>query len=293
MKSLIPLLLLFFVSCNKSTPQYNPIPPTGERFQDPLGYILTRSILETSGIADSKTFEDNLWVLEDSGNPARLFLLRHEGSVTDSFYLDGAVNRDWEDIVVGKGPDDLLSYLYVGDIGDNEHKYTDYTIYRFPEPNNFADLITAYDSIKFTYPDGSHDAEAFLVDNTTKDIYVITKRDAVSKIYRLRYPQNIQNINQAEFVGDLPFSGVVSASLSFEGTEMMLKTYTNLYYYNRTANETLVVTLGETPTDTLSYQFEPQGEAVAFANNNSGFFTLSEMGMSSAAPDLLFYPRTR
>jgi hypothetical protein len=74
---------------------------------------------------------------------------------------------------------------------------------------------------------------------------------------------------------------------------MMLKTYTQLYYYIRTANEGLDVTFGETPTDTLPYQLEPQGEAVAFANNNSGFFTLSEKGLSDVAPNLLFYRRTR
>ena len=294
MKRLFPLVVLFFISCDKSTPQLNPVPPEGERFLNvPLNYVLSRAIPEASGIADSKTFNDHLWVLEDGGNPAKLFLLKHEGFVTDSFLLDGAVNRDWEDIAIGKGPEDALNYLYIGDIGDNELKYTDYTIYRFPEPSNFADLITDYDSIKFTYPDGSHDAEGFLVDNGTKDIYVITKRDMVSKIYRLPYPQDTQNMNQAEFVADLSFSGVVSASLSLGGTEMMLKTYTQLYYYTRTANEGLDVTLGENPTDTLPYQLEPQGEAVAFANNNSGFFTLSEKGMSDAAPNLLFYRRTR
>lgn len=294
MKRLFPLFLLFFISCNKSTPQLNPITPADDRFLNvPLNYVLTRSIPEASGIADSKTFDDHLWVLEDSGNPARLFLLKHEGFVTDSFLLEGAVNRDWEDIAIGKGPDDELNYLYIGDIGDNELKYSDYKIYRVPEPANFADLITGYDSIKFAYPDGSHDAEAFLVDNASKDIYVITKRDLFSKIYRLPYPQDTQNMNQAEFVADLPFTGIVSASLSLGGTELMLKTYTQLFYYTRTANEGLDVTFAKNPTDTLAYQLEPQGEAVAFANNNSGFFTLSEKGMSDEFPNLLFYRRTR
>src|SRR5687767_1710113 len=151
MKRLLPLLL-FFISCDKSTPQLNPIDPAGERFLNvPLNYVLTRSIPEASGIADSKKFNDHLWVLEDSGNPAKLFLLKHEGFVTDSFLLDGAVNRDWEDIAIGKGPVDGVNYLYIGDIGDNDLKHSDYTIYRVPEPNNFVDVITEYDSIKFEY----------------------------------------------------------------------------------------------------------------------------------------------
>ena len=293
MRPLFPILLIFF-SCSKSNPQPNPVPPSGEPFSaEPLVYILSRPLSEASGIADSKTFSDHLWVIEDSGSPAKLFLLKHEGFITDSFLLDGAVNRDWEDVAVGKGPDDALSYLYIGDIGDNNSVYPSYTIYRVPEPNTFTDVITGYDSIKFTYPDGSHDAEAFMIDDNTKDIFVITKRDALSKIYRIPYPQDTENMNQAEFVANLNYTGVVSATLSFAGTELITKTYSQLFYYKRTAKKGLDVTLAKVPTDTLSYQLEAQGEAVAIANDNSGFFTLSEKGMGEGFPNLVFYRRTR
>ena len=100
-------------------------------------------------------------------------------------------------------------------------------------------------------------------------------------------------MNQAQFVADLDFSGVVSAALSAEGNEMILKTYSQLFYYTRTPKEGLAVTMAKVPTDTLAYQLEPQGEAVAFANNNSGFFTLSEKGLSDNSPNLLYYRRTR
>ena len=292
MKNLFPVVLIF-ISCSKSDPDPVPVPNNGERFSsDPLSYVLTRPLPEASGIADSKSFSDHLWVLEDSGNPPELFLLKHEGFVTDSFMLDGATNRDWEEVALGKGPDDGVNYLYVGDIGDNDLQYSSYIIYRMPEPTTFSDVITGYDSIKFEYPDGSHDAEAFLIDDNSKDIFVITKRDPASKIYRIPFPQDTQNMNQAEFVADLGFTGVVGSSLSFSGTEIILKTYTNLFYYSRKAKEGLAVTLAKVPTDTLTYQLEPQGEAVAIANNNSGFFTLSEKGMVNTIPNLLFYRRT-
>jgi hypothetical protein len=293
MKKILPVLLVFF-SCSKSNPPYNPPAPSSDPFSsDPEANVLTRPISEASGIADSKTLKDHLWVIEDSGNPPRLFLLKHEGFVTDSFTLAGATNRDWEDVAVGKGPDDALTYLYVGDIGDNNGTYTSYTIYRAPEPTTFEDEITGYDSIKFTYPDGPHDAEAFMIDDNTKDIFVITKKDNPSKLYRIPYPQDTQNMNQAEFVSSLGYTGVVSASLSLAGTEIITKTYTQLFYYNRTAKEGLGVTLAKMPTDTLGYQLEAQGEAVAIANDNSGFFTLSEKGMGSGFPNLMFYRRNR
>ena len=100
-------------------------------------------------------------------------------------------------------------------------------------------------------------------------------------------------MNQAEFVADLGYTGVVGASLSSAGTEVIMKTYTQLFYYKRTAKEGLDVTLAKSPTDTLSYQLEAQGEAVAIANDNSGFFTLSEKGMGAGYPNLVFYRRTR
>lgn len=291
MKKLFPLFLIL-LGCGKTNSQPDPNPPAGDLFETvPLNYVLTRPIPEASGIADSKTIEDHLWVIEDSGNPARLFLLKHEGFVTDSINVTGATNRDWEDVAVGKGPDDALSYLYIGDIGDNNLAYPSYTIYRMPEPAALHTDITVFDKINFTYPDGPHDAEALLVDDKTKDIFIITKRDATAKVYRVPYPQDVQNMNQAQFIADLPLVGIVSASLASSGKELILKTYTSLYYYNRQAMEGLDITLAGNPTDTLPYQLEPQGEAVGIANDNSGFFTLSEKGMGNTPPDLLFYRR--
>jgi hypothetical protein len=110
-------------------------------------------------------------------------------------------------------------------------------------------------------------------------------------VYKVRYPQDTGALNEAVFVDDLPFADVVSATLSVNGTEVILKTYTHLYYYSRAAKEGLDITLARNPTDTLPYLLEPQGEAVAFANNNLGFFTLSEKGMVATNADLMFYRR--
>lgn len=294
MKHLLPVLI-FLAACDKSpNPVYNP-PPPGDRFTKiPTDYPLTRAIPEASGIAGSRTIKDQLWVLEDSGNPPRLFLLQYEGFVTDSFMLQGATNRDWEDMAVGKGPADGATYLYIGDIGDNNAAYPSYTIYRVPEPTNFGTgNITEYDRILFKYPDASHDAEALLVDDATKDIYIITKRDAAAKIYKLPYPQSTVDTMQAQFVANMSYTGVVSAALSPAGTELIVKTYTDLYYYSRAAGEGLDVTLAKAPSDTLAYQLEPQGEAVTFATDNSGFFTLSEKGISETDVPLFFYRRTQ
>jgi hypothetical protein len=151
------------------------------------------------------------------------------------------------------------------------------------------DTVTDYNKILFKYPDGPHDAEAFIVDDNTKDIYVITKRDDKSKVYKLAYPQDTANLNYAVYVSDLAFNGVVSAAMSADSRELIVKTYTTLYYYPRTATESIAATLARTPS-TLSYQLEAQGEAVCFALDNTGFYTLSEI--RNAVPvKLNFYKR--
>ena len=51
----------------------------------------------------------------------------------------GSDADDLEDIAVGRGPVDGVSYIYVADIGNNDYDKNVFTIYRFPEP----DLSTA------------------------------------------------------------------------------------------------------------------------------------------------------
>ncbi|RYG53428.1 MAG: hypothetical protein EOO01_04350, partial [Chitinophagaceae bacterium] len=178
---------------------------------------------EASGIADSKTYPGFLWVEQDSGNPSQIYLLSHNGEYYKKIKIKGASNRDWEDMALANGPEKGKNYIYLGDIGSNNMSATKYFIYRFPEPAAGIDTVHTYDKLTFQYPDGSHDAEAMLVDNSTKDIYVISKRDKPSGIYKIPYPQSATEINKAVLVGQLPFTGVVSAALSPDGKEILLK----------------------------------------------------------------------
>jgi hypothetical protein len=211
-----------------------------------------------------------------------LYRLGYDGVVQKTVFLKGATNRDWEDMT-RSGTD-----LYIADIGDNNKAYTDYSIYKFPEPAATADTVSAFEIIRFQYPDGPHDAEAFLVDPDTKSIYIITKNDNPAAIYRLTYPYSTSQLNTVVKSGELTINGVVSAALSEDGAEILVKTYTALYHFN-SKGQSLEEALKQTPT-TLPYRLEPQGEAVTFAADNSGFFTLSEKGFSNAV-NLYFYKR--
>jgi hypothetical protein len=250
-------------------------------FDTPLAKPVQPMVSEISGIVDSKINPGFLWAHEDSGNPPNLILLSHEGNVKNIVPIKGAANRDWEDIALAG------DQLYVADIGDNYLAYKEYKIYQFTEPSSFINAIETYKTISFRYPDGAHDAEALLVDPVKKDIYIITKQDRPSKIYKLPYPQSFTTLNTATDVGALKISGVVSAAIAADARNIIIKTYTGLHLYQCKGDEDINTTLKGSFTN-LFYQLEPQGEAVAFAADNSGFYTVSEKGLSNTV-NLYFY----
>ncbi|MGZ5133908.1 MAG: hypothetical protein ACXWCG_02105 [Flavitalea sp.] len=255
----------------------------------PVTYSVTTNIAEASGIAGSKINPGYLWVHEDSGNPSQLHIIKNDGTFLKSIFISNAVNMDWEDMALSYGPHASINYLYLADIGDNNLVRPEYIIYRFEEPLLSVDTVSTVERIRFQYPDGAHDAEAFLVDDASKDIYIITKSDNPSRIYKLVYPQSTTFTNQAILVGQLSFGGATSAALSGTGKEIIIKTYPALSYFEKKPGETIEECLKSNYVN-LPYQIEPQGEAVGFAADDSGFYTLSEKGFSSAVT-LFFYKR--
>ncbi len=93
----------------------------------------------------------------------------------------------------------------------------------------------------------------------------------------------------ATFIADLTFTGATSAATSVDGSEIIIKTYTGLYYWKRKAGETIEAVLSK-PSISLAYVVEQQGESICFKNDNSGFFTLSERPFISPV-SLNFYKR--
>jgi hypothetical protein len=284
---LFPLLLIgFFANCQKT--QDDPPAPPPQYASTPQLFPLSQPLInEASGIADSYSHPGFLWVQEDGGNPAALRLLAHDGTVGGSVTISGAVNRDWEEMVMTS--ENGKRFIYVADIGDNNFVYDDYKIYRFEEPASNATTVSTAQTIPFRYDDGSHDAEAFLVDPSTKDIYIITKREAKSRVYRIAHPYSFDAQNTAEFLFELQFSGVVAAAMANSGKEIILKTYPALYHYTLADGETLEVALKKAGKQ-IGYVAEAQGEAIAFEREGKGFFTLSEKGLN--VPVVLnYYPR--
>lgn len=266
LKSLL-IGILALSACTKSTPS-SPEPPTA--------FPITTSMLtEASGMAESYKNPGYLWIQEDSNTPAQLNLLSTQGVFLKSIPIKNIVNRDWEDLCIAKGPDPSLHYIYIAETGDNTAQYRSYALYRFPEPAKEAIEINAVETISFQYPDGSHDAEAILIDPLNNDIYIITKRENQAQVYQLTYPYSLTATNTLKLAGQLPYTMVVSAAITPDQKGIAIKTYQRIYYYPRTNTETIMQTLMKTP-DQLNYIPEQQGEAICFSNNNLGYYTISE-----------------
>lgn len=270
-----------FVTCQKEIAGME----TGKPLFDSIPTVktITPLISEASGIADSKINQGFLWVQEDGGNPTQLYLVKHDGAVHKKVFIDGITNRDWEEMAL------TGNEIYIGEIGDNNEVYSDYAFYKFTEPQASVDTIRSLETYRFTYSNGSHDAEAFFVEPVTNDIYIITKRENPSRIYKLTAPLSATGNNVAQPVGQLNYSGVVGAAISADGKEIIVKTYFALAYYKRQAGEPVETALQKTPVP-IPYLLEPQGEAVCFSASNNGYFTLSEKGFASDVK-LYFYKR--
>ena len=143
------------------------------------------AIDESSGIAASRTNPGIYWTHNDSGDGPLVYAFDATGESRGVFRVAGAQARDWEDMAIGPGPERGQSYLYLGDIGDNDKVRTEIVVYRVAEPKlTPADKTStkarpkasaAADTIRLRYPDGKFDAETLLVHPVTGNLYIITK----------------------------------------------------------------------------------------------------------------------
>lgn len=254
---------------------------------------VSKVLEEASGLVASKANPGYLWTINDSGNPAEVFLLDDEAEIVMTCKLKKVDNRDWEDITIGPGPVAGKDYLYVGEIGDNEAKYDLKYLYRFEEPQFKKDkkiTIEAFDTLIIKLPDGARDMEAMAVDQLKGDFYFVSKREDNVNVYWLQGGQLVKGDTLIpEKLISLPYHNTVALGISFDTHELLLKTYDEIYYWKKADSLTIVQTLLSQPI-LLNYTPEPQGEAVAWSLDGKGFYTLSE-SVDNEKAKLYYYKR--
>lgn len=254
------------------------------------GVVAASDISEASGLAATRTRPGLLWVHNDSGNRARVFAIRTDASLVATYDLVGVHAIDYEDVAVGPGPAPGLSYVYLGDIGDNFANRPSIVIHRFVEPDasELDGKIAAEDVavLEMRYPDGAHDAEALMSDAATGDLFVITKSVAGKNgVYRAPFPHSERATNTLERVGTIVFPGegpselaVTAADISVAGDEILIRSYNLGALWKRAAGESVAsaLTRAPTPVPVPGPPREQQGEAIAFSSDGSSYFTLGE-----------------
>jgi hypothetical protein len=254
-----------------------------------VGVNKNKNLEEASGLAASVRYPRHFWTHNDSGNPAEIFLLDSVARTRMVFRFPEIQNRDWEDIALGPGPDENKKYVYVGDIGDNLGRYPYKYIYRTPEPSiDEGDLIQSFDTLIIKLDGDIRDMEAMMVDPLSKNLYLISKREKPVRLFEVPYPFDSDTLVAKE-VGSIDMSNINAADISPDGSEVLIKNYDHIYYWKKSGAESIVDLLKNPPV-MIPYDPEPQGEAIAFSRDRSGFYTLSENGKGERAR-LYFYKR--
>ncbi len=265
---LIPLLLILEISVTKA--------------QEPvkMGKLKSAKLTEVSGIVSSYTHSNMFWVHNDSGDEANVYLIDTLADLKATVHLEGINVVDAEDIA--SLMIDGVPYLLLADMGNNLRNRDTLSLFLFKEPVldklKASHVIAREDilEIKFRYKDKRRDAEALFVDPIDNMIYIISKRDFRSTLFRLSF-SNARSGAVQELVPlmQLPLTFATAADIRADGRYIVIKNLTSVFLWKRDGNQDVVSAL-KRPYVLAPYEIEPQGEAICFDRNKRRFYTISE-----------------
>lgn len=224
-------LLAFFCCCSNceaAGPQDEP---------EQLCDVSDKDVAEASGMAISRENPDHIWIHNDSGDSARLFLLNRRGETVAVVSLEDVQPKDWEDMC--SYTLDGENWLLVADTGDNGRARTanknPCTLLLFKEPkvelpssekkSKVQKLKTRpTTTLQISYPNGPADCESVAVDSVRREIFVVTKADPLScKLLRTqlvlkpgRHEAELQEISSP----GVPFA--TAMDISPDGNQMLI-----------------------------------------------------------------------
>jgi len=239
---------------------------------------LPSEIDEASGLAASLAHPGVLWTHNDSGGEAVVFAVDTAGRILGRVRVDGARNRDWEDIALGPCP--AGTCLYIADTGDNNLNRQVSTVYRISEPSPADSVSSPAERLPVRLPDGPRDIEALTVLPSGDLIFVDKGREHPISVYRYPAPvqpddtvrlERIQSLGTA--AAPLPYQ-VTGAAATPDGRWVVIRTYTAVEFRRVQENGRL-----SDPVRTVDVQelAEPQGEGVEILSDGT-VLLISEAG---------------
>ncbi len=156
----------------------------------------------------------------DSGDSGRVFVLDGRGATVGVTH--------WEDDptdteALAPAPASQGSRIWVGDIGDNAAVRSHIEVAEVPVGRG--DRTVTPIVYRLVYPDGAHDAETLLVNNTGR-LFIVTK-DAKGGIYEAPKSPSRAGINKLSKVGSAP-ALVTDGTFLPDGKQIALLTYASV-----------------------------------------------------------------
>lgn len=253
-----------------------------------IGKIDDSALQEISGLTPSRTGNGLWWVHNDSGDQPRIYAINSSGKLLGRYTVTGARNRDWEDMAgftAGNGK----PMLYLADIGDNQRKRDDLTLYRIKEPDLSKGVRDGKTEpavpLPFRYPDGHHDAEALFVDPQNGRPYIVTKTfSPPCGIYRFPLPLRpnvkvtLEKVEKTEGAAVDRITGlmlVTGAATSPDGNHVVVRNYLTAYEMARTRGGAFETIFKSEPKE-VPLALDRQGEAISYTRDGKSIVTTSE-----------------
>jgi hypothetical protein len=240
--------------------------------------VADKRINESSGVGASVLRPGHLFTHNDSGDSARFFEFDSQGKVEAEYRVSNAQAFDWEDMEICEIG--AKSYVYLADIGDNGGIRKQVVVYRVPEPLAGSRTISADLTIRLTYPDKPHNAEALVVEPGTGNLTIITKTSkGPSQIFWLAAPRKSGTFRLKQ-IGTLQIDSfidqgklITSASAAPDGKHVAVRTYfgTQEFAVNKSFNDWFRSKPLSVPTS-----FQGQAEAICYSRDGRSLISTAE-----------------
>ncbi len=251
--------------------------------------VAERELTEASGLAISRRRDNAVWVHNDSGDTARLFLIQLDGKTRAVVTLKDTEPRDWEDMCSFQI--DGEKWLLIADTGDNGRVRGESgapcELLLLKEPVLNAELAASDEIVKATtdvfaritvdYPEGPADCESVAVDTERREILLLTKTDPLNcRLFRL--PLSMKPGRQSfrlEQIGSLAVPYATAMDISEDGKQLAIVNMFSGALLKRAESESWSEACGK-PAIVLTLPTQPQGETVCFEKGGKSLLLNSE-----------------
>lgn len=255
-------------------------------------FFASTAVAESSGLARSGHDATRFWTVNDSGNTPVLYALGLDGQIQAALPVPDALNVDWEDLAAFRM--DAQPWLLIADTGDNRALRPHVALYLVAEPAvlDGVDSLPLRRVLRLRYPDGPRDVEAVAVDEAAGQVYLLSKRDPLPRLYRLplTVPGPADAIHQAEALGEIRIPRAESGTswernshnwvtaLDFDpaGRRAGVMTLSHLYLYPRRDGEDWTAALRRAPATVIPLPGYTQMEAGSFSADGRSWYLTSE-----------------